>query len=107
MISNSPLRRARNLVRAAFATVVLPAAALLAPAAAGAQSAWQTIDRLQPVVGADGALHEVTALRLSALTLDAMKSRNGLPENAVEDVIWGNATQVGEQGGCLAPGSQL
>ncbi|MCB1376157.1 MAG: acetyl-CoA C-acyltransferase, partial [Rhodobacteraceae bacterium] len=35
----------------------------------------------------DGALHEVTALRLSALTLDALQARNGLPENAVEDVI--------------------
>jgi acetyl-CoA C-acetyltransferase len=55
----------------------------------------------------DGALHEVTALRLSALTLDALKSRNGLPGNAVEDVIWGNATQVGEQGGCLARSAVL
>jgi glutathione S-transferase len=27
---------------------------------------------------------------------------NGLPADAVEDVIWGNVTQVGEQGGCLA-----
>jgi acetyl-CoA C-acetyltransferase len=55
----------------------------------------------------DGALHEVTALRLSALTLDALKDRNGLPENAVEDVIWGNATQVAEQGGCLARSAVL
>ena len=50
----------------------------------------------------DGALHEVTSLRLSALTLNALKERNGLEGHAVEDVIWGNATQVGEQGGCLA-----
>jgi len=50
----------------------------------------------------DGALHEVTAVRLSALMLDAIKARNGLGGRAVEDVIWGNATQVGEQGGCLA-----
>jgi len=50
----------------------------------------------------DGALHEVTAVRLSALMLDAIRSRNRLPPDAVEDVIWGNATQVGEQGGCLA-----
>ncbi|MFQ6549715.1 acetyl-CoA C-acetyltransferase [Aestuariibius sp. 2305UL40-4] len=50
----------------------------------------------------DGALHEVTAARLSALTLNAVKERNGLDGYAVEDVIWGNATQVGEQGGCLA-----
>jgi acetyl-CoA C-acetyltransferase len=50
----------------------------------------------------DGALHEVTAVRLSALVLDALKQRNGLAGHAVEDVIWGNVTQVGEQGGCLA-----
>ena len=56
---------------------------------------------------ADGSLHEVTALRLSALTLDAIRERNGLPENAVEDVIWGNVTPVGEQGGCLARSAAL
>jgi acetyl-CoA C-acetyltransferase len=50
----------------------------------------------------DGALHEVTAARLSAQVLNAMKERNGLEGHAVEDVIWGNATQVMEQGGCLA-----
>jgi acetyl-CoA C-acetyltransferase len=51
---------------------------------------------------ADGSLHEVTAARISALTLNAVKARNGLDGHAVEDVIWGNVTQVGEQGGCLA-----
>ena len=50
----------------------------------------------------DGALHEVTAARLSAFTLNALKERNNLDGHAVEDVIWGNVTQVGEQGGCLA-----
>ncbi|WP_298261103.1 acetyl-CoA C-acetyltransferase [uncultured Litoreibacter sp.] len=50
----------------------------------------------------DGSLHEVTAARLSANILNAVKSRNGLEGHAVEDVIWGNATQVMEQGGCLA-----
>ena len=50
----------------------------------------------------DGALHEVTAARLSAQVLNALKSRNGLSGHAVEDVIWGNVTQVMEQGGCLA-----
>lgn len=55
----------------------------------------------------DGSLHEVTSLRLSALTLDALKARTGLPENAVEDVIWGNVTQIGEQGGCLARSAVL
>ncbi|SDY91461.1 acetyl-CoA C-acetyltransferase [Jannaschia faecimaris] len=50
----------------------------------------------------DGSLHEVTAARLSAGVLDALKDRNGFEGHAVEDVIWGNATQVMEQGGCLA-----
>ncbi|MDV4145309.1 acetyl-CoA C-acetyltransferase [Shimia sp. FJ5] len=50
----------------------------------------------------DGALHEVTSVRLSATVLNALKSRNGLDGHAVEDVIWGNVTQVKEQGGCLA-----
>jgi len=55
----------------------------------------------------DGSLHEVTALRLSAQTLNAMKERNNLDGHAVEDVIWGNVTQVGEQGGCLARSAVL
>jgi acetyl-CoA C-acetyltransferase len=50
----------------------------------------------------DGSLHEVTAARLSAFTLNALKDRNNLDGHAVEDVIWGNVTQVMEQGGCLA-----
>jgi len=50
----------------------------------------------------DGALHEVTSARLSAEMLNAVKVRNNLDGHAVEDVIWGNVTQVGEQGGCLA-----
>ena len=50
----------------------------------------------------DGALHEVTAARLSAVMLNALKARNDLSGHAVEDVIWGNVTQVMEQGGCLA-----
>ena len=55
----------------------------------------------------DGSLHEVTSLRLSALTLNAMKARNNLDGHAVEDVIWGNVTQVMEQGGCLARSAVL
>jgi acetyl-CoA C-acetyltransferase len=50
----------------------------------------------------DGALHEVTSVRLSAHVLNTLKARNGFDGHAVEDVIWGNVTQVGEQGGCLA-----
>ncbi|MDF3415672.1 acetyl-CoA C-acetyltransferase [Sulfitobacter sp. M57] len=55
----------------------------------------------------DGALHEVTSLRLSAQTLNAMKERNNLTGHAVEDVIWGNVTQVMENGGCLARSAVL
>ena len=50
----------------------------------------------------DGSLHEVTPVKLSADMLNALQDRNGLEGHAVEDVIWGNATQVKEQGGCLA-----
>ncbi|MCB6179249.1 acetyl-CoA C-acetyltransferase [Rhodobacter sp. Har01] len=55
----------------------------------------------------DGALHEVTSVALSAGILNAVKDRNGLTGHAVEDVIWGNVTQVGEQGGCLARSAVL
>ena len=55
----------------------------------------------------DGSLHEVTSLRLSAQTLNALKDRNGFDGHAVEDVIWGNVTQVMEQGGCLARSAVL
>ncbi|AMY70652.1 acetyl-CoA C-acetyltransferase [Frigidibacter mobilis] len=55
----------------------------------------------------DGALHEVTSVALSARLLNAVKDRNGLNGAAVEDVIWGNVTQVGEQGGCLARSAVL
>jgi acetyl-CoA C-acetyltransferase len=56
---------------------------------------------------ADGALHELTSVALSAKVLNAIKDRNGLEGHAVEDVIWGNVTQVGEQGGCLARSAVL
>lgn len=55
----------------------------------------------------DGSLHEVTALALSARLLNAMKARSGLEAQAVEDLIWGNVTQVMEQGGCLARSAVL
>lgn len=55
----------------------------------------------------DGALHELTSVALSAKVLNAVKERNGLEGHAVEDVIWGNVTQVGEQGGCLARSAVL
>ncbi|MFT4716252.1 MAG: acetyl-CoA C-acetyltransferase [Paracoccaceae bacterium] len=55
----------------------------------------------------DGTLHEVTAVRLSALALNELKTRNNLEGHAVEDVIWGNVTQIGEQGACLARSAVL
>jgi len=55
----------------------------------------------------DGSLHEVTAVHLSAEVLNALKDRNNLDTAMVEDVIWGNATQVKEQGGCLARSAVL
>lgn len=57
----------------------------------------------------DGTLHEVTAARLSAITLNELANRNNLTGHFAEDVIWGgNVTQVGEQGGaCLARSAVL
>jgi len=55
----------------------------------------------------DGSLHEVTALRLSAETLNALRDRNRLDTSQVEDVIWGCVTPVGEQGGEIARSAVL
>ncbi len=55
----------------------------------------------------DGSLNEVTSVRLSANILNALATRNNLDTEAVEDVIWGNVTQVMEQGGCLARSAVL
>jgi len=46
-------------------------------------------------------------VRLSADTLNALRARTGSATDTVEDVIWGNVTQVGEQGGCLARSAVL
>ncbi|MEM7499319.1 MAG: acetyl-CoA C-acetyltransferase [Pseudomonadota bacterium] len=55
----------------------------------------------------DGSLHEVTSLSLSAKVLNALKERNDLDTSAVEDVIWGCVTPVGEQGGEIARSAVL
>lgn len=55
----------------------------------------------------DGSLHELTSVRLSAEVLNTLKDRNNLDTEQVEDVIWGNVTQVGEQGCCLARAAVL
>ena len=55
----------------------------------------------------DGSLHEVSAVRLSADTLNALQARTGFDSTLVDDVIWANVTQVGEQGACLARSAVL
>ncbi len=50
----------------------------------------------------DGALHEVTTPRLAALTLDALRRRNGLDTRLVDDVVLGCVDPVGEAGGDIA-----
>ena len=55
----------------------------------------------------DGSLHEVTSMALSARVLNELRDRNDLDTSQVEDVIWGNVTPVGEQGGDIARASVL
>jgi acetyl-CoA C-acetyltransferase len=50
----------------------------------------------------DGALHEVTALALASTPLKALKERNNLKQNDVDDVIMGCVDPVGEAGGDIA-----
>jgi acetyl-CoA C-acetyltransferase len=50
----------------------------------------------------DGALHEVTALELASQTLRAVKDRNGLADDALDDVVLGCVDPVGEAGGDIA-----
>ena len=52
--------------------------------------------------GKKGSLNELSAVTLSAKILKELRERNSLYTEEIEDVIWGNVTQVGEQGGCLA-----
>ena len=51
---------------------------------------------------ADGALHEVTALNLAAQALGAIKARNKLEPELVDDVVLGCVDPVGEAGGDIA-----
>ncbi|QIE56213.1 acetyl-CoA C-acetyltransferase [Pikeienuella piscinae] len=55
----------------------------------------------------DGALHEVTSVRMAANALNELKARTNLDESLVEDVILGCVTGVGEQGACLARSAVL
>jgi acetyl-CoA C-acetyltransferase len=51
---------------------------------------------------ADGALHEVTAVRLAAGVLSEIVVRNALDPSVVDDVILGCVDPVGEAGGDIA-----
>ena len=50
----------------------------------------------------DGALHEVTALELATQALKAIRDRNHLDTNMVDDVVLGCVDPVGEQGSNIA-----
>jgi acetyl-CoA C-acetyltransferase len=50
----------------------------------------------------DGALHEVTALKLVAQMLAGLRERNGLDPALVDDVVLGCVDPVGEAGGNIA-----
>jgi acetyl-CoA C-acetyltransferase len=56
---------------------------------------------------ADGALHEVTALNLAAQTLAAVKDRNKLDTQMIDDVVLGCVDPVGEAGGDIARAAAL
>ncbi len=55
----------------------------------------------------DGSLHEVTALNLAAQTLAAIKDRNKLKPEMIDDVVLGCVDPVGEAGGDIARASAL
>ncbi|UCC15492.1 MAG: acetyl-CoA C-acetyltransferase [Gammaproteobacteria bacterium] len=50
----------------------------------------------------DGALHEVTPIKLVATVLDALRERSDLDTSRVDDVILGCVMPVGEQGANVA-----
>jgi acetyl-CoA C-acetyltransferase len=47
----------------------------------------------------DGSLHTVPTLQLATAALKAIKQRNGLKENEIDDVVMGCVDPVGEAGG--------
>jgi acetyl-CoA C-acetyltransferase len=49
----------------------------------------------------DGALHEVTPVQLATQVLRALKERNGIAPDGIEEVILGCVTPAGEQGAML------
>lgn len=55
----------------------------------------------------DGALHEVTALRLAETALRALRERSNLDTKQVDDVVLGCVDPVGEAGGDIARAAAL
>ena len=55
----------------------------------------------------DGALHEITAVEVAATPLRALAERNGLDTDLVDDVVYGCAQPIGEQGGNIARAALL
>src|SRR3954452_8079070 len=55
----------------------------------------------------DGSLHKVTALNLAAQALGAIKQRNKLEPEQVDDVVLGCVDPVGEAGGDIARAAAL
>ncbi|GJE41995.1 Putative acyltransferase [Methylobacterium soli] len=55
----------------------------------------------------DGALHEVTALRLAEVALRALRERNDLDTRRIDDVVLGCVDPVGEAGGDIARAAAL
>lgn len=51
---------------------------------------------------ADGSLHEITPIQLSVQVLQALRARNGLGVDQIDDVILGCATPYSEQGADIA-----
>jgi acetyl-CoA C-acetyltransferase len=56
---------------------------------------------------ADGSLHEITAVELAATPLRALAERCALETALIDDVIFGCAQPVGEQGGNIARAAVL
>ena len=50
----------------------------------------------------DGALHEVTPVRLAVTALEAIRDRNKLDTHLVDDIVLGCVMPIGEQGADIA-----
>jgi acetyl-CoA C-acetyltransferase len=50
----------------------------------------------------DGALHEVTPVRLATTALEALRDRNDLDTSKIDDVVLGCVMPIGEQGANIA-----